>query len=336
MDKLRIGVIGCGAIGRQHIARINERFSNAEIVAVSDIFLEGARKVGEPIGASVYNNSADLVYDDDVDAVICTSTTLAHRETIIQAIEAGKPIFVEKPMTSSAAESKAVVDAEIRGGKHLVQVGFVRRYDRGYQDMKSLLDSGNFGEALYSRTLVWNKDVSRDYDNQLVINDASVIDIDTQRWLLNDEYESAQVFFPKQSSRCHAGLNDPQILMLHFKSGMITTMEVFMNAHFGYDHNCEIICENGTIELPAIPYPAYRLDGGMTVPLRGDWHDRFAEAYNYEMRDWIDSTLKGEVNGPNAWDGYVVNSVMKALLASQLSGEQEPIVTGPMPDFYKK
>lgn len=109
-----------------------------------------------------------------------------------------------------------------------------------------------------------------------------------------------------------------------------------MNAHFGYDHNCEIICENGTIELPAIPYPAYRLDGGMTVPLRGDWHDRFAEAYNYEMRDWIDSTLKGEVNGPNAWDGYVVNSVMKALLASQLSGEQEPIVTGPMPDFYKK
>ncbi len=334
MGKLKIGVVGCGAIGRQHIARINEKFANAEIVAVSDIFVEGARKIGEPLGASIYNNSSDLVYDDDVEAIICTSATFAHREILLQAIEAGKPIFVEKPMTLSAAESKAVVDAEVRGGKHLVQVGFVRRYDHGYLSMKQLLDSGDFGESLYSRTALWNQSVTRDYDNNLVITDAAVIDIDTQRWLLNDEYEAVQVFYPKQSKRCPAGLNDPQILMLHFKSGRIATMEIFMNAKFGYDHKCEIICEDGTIDLPSIPYPTYRRNGGMTVPVQGNWQDRFALAYDAEIKDWIDSTIKGEVNGPTAWDGYVVNATMKALLASQVSGEKEPVILSRKPDFY--
>ena len=148
MEKLRVGVVGCGAIGREHIARITDKFSGAEVVAVSDVFVEGARKIGEPLGACIYNNSADLVYDDDVDAIICTSPGFAHRETILQALEAGKPIFSEKPLTTSAAESKEIVEAEMRGGKRLIQVGFMRRYDRGFRQIKQMLDSGDFGEAL--------------------------------------------------------------------------------------------------------------------------------------------------------------------------------------------
>ena len=72
MDLLRIGVVGCGAIGREHINRITNKLSGGKVVAVSDLYVEGAHKVGDPIGATVYSNSADLVHDPDVDAIVCT------------------------------------------------------------------------------------------------------------------------------------------------------------------------------------------------------------------------------------------------------------------------
>ena len=335
MEKLRVGVVGCGAIGREHIARITDKFSGADVVAVSDVFVEGARKIGEPLGASIYNNSADLVYDDDVDAIICTSPAFAHGETIMQAIEAGKPIFSEKPLSTSAAESKAIVEAEMRSGKHLVQVGFMRRYDRGYQQLKQLLEGGTFGSPLYSRNTYWNIEQGRDFDSHMVVTEAAIHDIDVLRWLMQDEYESAQVFVPKQTKNTHIGLKDPQLFMLRFKSGRIATMEMFMNCGFGFDINCQIVCENGVMDLPAPSYPTYRQNGGLTVPIEQNWKHRFVEAYDDEIQDWINSTLRGEVNGPNAWDGYVTNVVMETLTAAQLSGEAEPIVTGDIPDFYK-
>lgn len=335
MEKLRVGVVGCGAIGREHIARITDKFSGAEVVAVSDVFVEGARKIGEPLGACIYNNSADLVYDDDVDAIICTSPGFAHRETILQALEAGKPIFSEKPLTTSAAESKAIVEAEMRGGKRLIQVGFMRRYDRGFRQIKKLLDSGDFGEALYSRSTYWNSQISHDYDNQMIITDASIHDLDMLHWLLNDEYESARVFQPKRSSHAHKGLNDPQILMLKMKSGRIATIEIFLNCQFGVDINCQIVCEDGVIDLPTPAAPTFRKSGSLSVPLEQNWKHRFTDAYDAEIQDWISSTLKGEVNGPNAWDGYITNVTMEALTAAQLSGEEESIIIDERPDFYK-
>ncbi|HIV67400.1 MAG TPA: Gfo/Idh/MocA family oxidoreductase, partial [Candidatus Butyricicoccus stercorigallinarum] len=126
MELLRIGVVGCGAIGREHIERITHKLSGGKVVAVSDVFVEGAHKVGDPLGATVYNNSADLVNDPDVDAVICTTPGFAHKETVMQAIEIGKPVFCEKPLTTSAQDSLDIVNAEVAGGKHLVQVGFMR------------------------------------------------------------------------------------------------------------------------------------------------------------------------------------------------------------------
>lgn len=335
MEKLRVGVVGCGEIGREHIARITNKFSGADVVAVSDVFIEGARKIGEPLGASIYNNSADLVYDDDVDAVICTSPDIAHLETIMQCIEAEKPVFSEKPLSTSAAESKAIVEAEMRTGRHLVQVGFMRRYDPGFRQMKQMIDDGSFGPILYSRCTHWAVSVGRDYDDQLVISDASIHEIDTLRWLMQDDYESAQVIIPKETSRTHTQLHDPQILMLRFKSGCVAIVEIFMNSGLGFDINCQLVCEDGIIDLPGPAYPTYRQKGGLVIPIEQDWKRRFVAAYDNEIQDWIQSTLKGEVNGPSAWDGYVSNAVMEALLDAQISGEVEAITIDEKPDFYK-
>lgn len=335
MELLRIGVVGCGAIGREHIDRITNRLSGGKVVAVSDLFVEGAHKVGEPLGATIYSNSADLVNDPDVDAVICTTPGFAHHETVMQALEAGKPIFCEKPLTTSAEDSLEIVEAEIAGGKKLVQVGFMRRFDQSYRQVKEMLDSGEFGAPLYLKCTHWNPSVDDNYDTEMAVTDTAIHEIDILHWLVNDDYESAQVIMPRQASDKHPELKDPQLMFLRCKSGLIAMIEVFVNCKFGYDINCQIVCENGVIDLPKPSFPTYRKAGGMTTPIEQSWKNRFIQAYDVEIQDWIDATRKGEVHGPDAWDGLIANLTADALVASQKNGEIVPIQAGERPEFYK-
>lgn len=82
--------------------------------------------------------------------------------------------------------------------------------------------------------------------------------------------------------------------------------------------------------------PTYRKSGGLTTPIGHDWKKRFIEAYDTEIQEWINSTRKGEMNGPSAWDGFVANLTADALVASQQTGEVVPIDIGVVPEFYKK
>lgn len=96
------------------------------------------------IGSSV----AEVVVSDEVDAIVIAARNDAHLEPLLAAIAAGKPAFTEKPMTIDAAQSRQVVEAEVAEGRRLVQVGFNRRFDRGFLQMKEILDSGELGTPL--------------------------------------------------------------------------------------------------------------------------------------------------------------------------------------------
>ena len=85
---LNVGVIGCGGMGRDHIKRITERTQGAQVVAVSDVFEEGAKKAAEIAGgAKVYTNGKDLINDPEVDAVLIVSPGFAHVDDLLEAIK---------------------------------------------------------------------------------------------------------------------------------------------------------------------------------------------------------------------------------------------------------
>lgn len=86
-----------------------------------------------------------MINSSDVDAVIVTSWGPAHAGSVLGAIKAGKPVFCEKPLATTAEDCRKIVDAETATGKHLVQVGFMRRYDKGYRQVKEILESGEVG-----------------------------------------------------------------------------------------------------------------------------------------------------------------------------------------------
>lgn len=143
----------------------------------------------------------------------------------------------------------------------------MRRFDESYTQVKDLLDSGEFGAPLYLRCSHWFPEVDDGFTTEMAVYDAAIHEIDVIHWLLNERYESAQVMFPRQTGNKNPELKDPQIMHIRCKSGVIATIEVFLNCQFGYDISCQIVCENGVIDLPKPPRPLLRRSGGQTIPL---------------------------------------------------------------------
>lgn len=338
MKDLRIGVVGAaGFIGRDHIHRLTTSINHAAVVAVSDLDAEKTQAVADTCGAKVYTDGIALINDPDVDAIVVTSWDPTHAQFVRAAIAAGKPVFCEKPLASTLEDCSEVLKDEIASGKHLVQVGFMRRFDPGYLEMKSIIDSGKLGKPLMvhckSRTPVTPpKHTTRMHATNVIPHE-----IDVLRWLLDDEFDQAQVIMGRSSCYAPEGLQDPQLMLLTTKQGVVVDVEVAVNAHYGYDIQCEVVCENGTVSLPQPSRAAVRIDERFQYAIMNDWSKRFVEAYQDEFQTWVDSCLEngGVPTGSNAWDGFVACVVADKLADAQDTKLMEAVELPERPAFYQ-
>lgn len=335
---LNIGVIGTGAIGRDHIRRCSKVLQGSRIVAVNDINRDSAANVvGElQLDAQVYDNGHDLIRAADVQAVLVTSWGPSHEEFVLAAIAAGKPVFCEKPLAVTAQGCKNIVEAEAKQGKRLVQVGFMRPYDQGYRALKQVLTSGQIGEPLMLHCAHRNPTVGEAYTTDMAITDTLIHEIDVLRWLLDDDYVSVQVVFPRKSSKAYSHLKDPQIVLLETAKGTRIDVEIFVNCQYGYDIQCEIVGESGIAKLPEPSSVQMRSGAKLSTEILTDWKERFIDAYDVELQAFINDVQTGKLTGPSAWDGSAAAVAADACIAAQLSGEIVPIRLPARPDFYGK
>lgn len=332
---VRIGVIGPGGMGQAHIARITDLLAGGEVVAVSDLDLTRATAVATPLGATVYPDGATLIAADEVDAIMVTSADPAHEESVLAAIEAGKPVFCEKPLAPTAEACLRIMAAEQRAGRRLVQVGFMRRYDESYRQMKAVLDSGEIGETLMVHCVHRNPGVPQTYAADMAINGTAIHEVDTMRWMLGEEFVTARVDRPKKTKNRFPHLQDPIILILESQSGVRVDDEIFVNIRYGYDIRCEAVSETGTVSL-ADQHKIERRDRfGHRNALPGDHVARFDGAFTAELQAWIRSVEAGVVSGPSAWDGYAAAAVCDAGVKS-LMGQAGtvPVSMVDKPAFY--
>ncbi|RYM04947.1 Gfo/Idh/MocA family oxidoreductase [Sporolactobacillus sp. THM7-7] len=336
---LKFGVVGTGTLGREHIQRITNAISGGEIVAVTDINQEAAKKAVDQLGieAKVYENDLSLIQDEHVDAVMVTSWGPAHKPTVLAAIEAGKYVFCEKPLATTADGCTSIVEAEIRSERRLVQVGFMRRYDSGYVQMKEAIESNDIGRPLMIHCAHRNPVVSETYTTDMAITDTLIHEIDVLHWLIRDDYQSVRVAFPKKTTHALKHLRDPQLVTLETKGGIVIDVEIFVNCQYGYDIQCEVIGEEGIIRLPEVSSIVMRKEARLGTNILTDWKDRFLDAYNQELQDFVDSIKEtGEPRGPSAWDGYIAAVTADACVRAQKSGEKEAVILKEKPDFYRK
>jgi myo-inositol 2-dehydrogenase / D-chiro-inositol 1-dehydrogenase len=340
---VQVGVIGVGMIGQDHIRRITQVLTGGSVTAVNDVDAARAGQVGAGLpgvgsqGAAVHATAADLIADDNVDAVLVASWGPAHEEQVVAAIGAGKPVFCEKPLAPSRSACLRIMDAEMAAGRRLVQVGFMRRYDAGYRAMKAALDDGSIGAPLLMHCAHRNPSVPPyGFTTEMIISDSAVHEMDIVRWLFGEEIVAASVLKPRRSGTVAAGLQDPLILLLETASGVLVDAELFINARYGYDVRGEVVGETGTVALADVSEVTLRRDGqhGGRVPV--DWRDRFIRAYDAELQAWLTAVAAGTSTGPSAWDGYAAAAVTDSALEALRTGQRTPVAMPERPEFYAK
>lgn len=334
---LRAGIVGIGAIGADHLRRLANTVSGVEVVAVCDIVAGRAQAALDKfaIQAQDYNDYHDLVNDENVDVVVITASNDAHADIAVAALKAKKYVFCEKPLAVTAVDCLRVIDAEQKNGKRMVQVGFMRRYDKGYVQLKQIIDSGEIGQPLMVHGRHYNASTVPGYKTPQAIYETLIHEIDVLHWLLDDDYKTVKVYFPRQSSLVTT-LRDPQVVVMETTSGINIVVEVFVNCRYGYDIHCDVTGETGLAELPTVASAAVRKAAKYSTDILVDWKQRFIEAYDIEFQDFFDRLNAGEAPaGPTSWDGYLAAVTADACVKSQLSGETELVELPVKPDFYK-
>ena len=332
---VRVGVIGVGTIGEDHIRRLSQVVAGAEVVAVADVDPDRARAAAAKYGvATVHPTGQELISDPAVDAVAVCSWGPTHEEYVLASIAAGKPVFCEKPLAETPEACERMIEAEVSAGRRLVQVGFMRRYDRAYRALKEVVDAGSIGAPLIVHCVHRNPTVPGYFQSESLITDAAVHEFDILRWLLAEEITTTSVLVPKRNR--HGGdLQDPVMLILEMDSGAIVDVEISMNIRYGYDIQGTVVGEDGTAALGDQDAVVVRLAGGTTSPVAADWRERFIRAYDVEFQEWIDAIAgSGVPTGPTTWDGYAAAVVANTALEALRTGARTSVKLVEKPAFY--
>ena len=334
---VRVGVIGVGMIGQDHIRRITQVLTGGSVTAVNDVDAARAGQVAAGLpGAVTHATAQDLIADGNVDAVLVASWGPAHEEQVVAAIAAGKPVFCEKPLAPSSAACQRIMDAEMAAGRRLVQVGFMRRYDAGYRAMKAALEDGGLGAPLLMHCAHRNPSVPDYFTTDMIISDSAVHEIDIVRWLFGEEIVAASVLTPRRSGHAPEGVQDPLILVLEMSGGGLVDDELFVNARYGYDVRGEVVCETGTVALADVSEVTVRTQNRHSGRVPVDWRDRFIRAYDTELQEWLDAVAAGTSTGPTSWDGFAAAAVTDAALEALRTGQRTAVSMPERPDFYAK
>ena len=323
---LAVGVIGAGVMGSEHARILRKETIGAHLAAVCDADQARAHAAGGGQGL-VFTDPLALINSDRVDAVVIAAPDSTHKGLTLACIEAGKPVLCEKPLAVTAAEAFEVVEAEVAKGRRLVQVGYMRRFDPPYIEMKRVRQRGDVGTPVILHNVHRNAVVPEWFTGAMSVTNAFVHEIDVSRWLLGSEFVSAQAHFGESG--------DPLMITMVTDWGEIVSTEVFMNCGYGYHVHAQLVGRNGTIET-AVPITTLaNASGRHGFGYPDNWVPRFRTAYASQMNAWVMAATSGQsCDGANAWDGYVTTSIAEQVVAALETRTLTRLSLPPRPGFY--
>jgi UDP-N-acetylglucosamine 3-dehydrogenase len=264
MSKIKVAVIGCGAISKhRHIPEYGWN-PQVELVAFCDPILERAEHYAKEYGGKAYSSYEDMLKQVKVDAVsVCTPNYL-HATVAIAAANAGAHVLVEKPMATTEEEGLAMIAAARNNGVMLM-VGHNQRLMPPHVKAKEILKTGKLGKVLTFRTAFghpgpegWSVDGKGSWFFRKAeavmgaMGDLGVHKSDLIRWLLDDEVTEVAAFVSTLHKE-NTDVDDNATCILRMKGGAVGSLVASWTQYKGGDNSTVLWCENGVMHIGTHP-----------------------------------------------------------------------------------
>jgi UDP-N-acetylglucosamine 3-dehydrogenase len=306
-NKLRVGVIGTGGWGKNHLRVFNEL---GVLQCLCDIDPERSSTWSKKYGCAAYTDPDELLEKERLDAVTVCVPTSKHFDVASKVIEKKINVFVEKPMTATVAEGHKLVDLAKDAGVFLT-VGFIERFNPAVVDAKNAIKNQVLGDPLLLEFHRENKWAGRITDVGIVA-DTSVHDIDTARWLFDEE---PNLVFARLGKVMSQTKEDFAAITLGFgkeKSAFIVSNWVTPKRL----RQLTVVCTQGVISLDFVTQEIKFDDPrGTQMPRR-----EFKEPLLAEMEMFLEALRNGRPPLVKPIDGLNNTIVAEAAVASGISG----------------
>ena len=325
-NKLNVGLIGVGRIGKLHAEHLAYRIPAARLLVIADVNEAAARECAGRLGIS--DATADyraVLQREDVSAVVICSPTNTHAQLIEEAAAAGKQIFCEKPIDLRLDRVDQAISAARNAGVKL-QIGFNRRFDPNFLRVRRSVENGEIGAPQLLHII--SRDPAPPSIDYVKVSggmfmDMTIHDFDMARYLIGAEVEEVYALAGVSVNPAigAAGDVDTAIITLKFANGVFATIDNCRQAVYGYDQRVEVLGKKGSVRVDnnypnsAVVSNAERV--ARDLPLNF-FMDRYVESFLAEMRLFIHAVLE---NSPVPVSGEDARAAMLMALAARKSCE---------------
>jgi predicted dehydrogenase len=312
-DKLiGVCVIGSGRAGRIHARNFARGVPGARLAALVDPQPEALASAGRELGVErLYADHRRALEDRDVQAVVVVTPTKFHRDIVVAAAGAGRHVLCEKPMGMTVEECQDMNRAAA-AARVVLQIGFMRRFDAGFQAAREAIDRGDIGPVVQVKSLTHGPSVPQPWMYDLKASNGPLAevnshDIDTLRWYTGSDFQEVYAI--------GGNFYDNVSLLARFRNGMQGFIGGAVSVAYGYDSRVEVLGTRGILLVGRQEQHATVTctpQGGMVRPFVKSWRNLFLEAYAEEDREFVRAVSEGRPPRVSGVDGMMAVQVVEA------------------------
>lgn len=329
---VKVGIIGAGRIGKVHAESICTRVKNAKLKTIADPFMNDETAAwAKGMGVEhVTKDYKEILQDEEIEAVIICSSTDTHSAISVEAIEAGKHVFCEKPIDHDIEKIKQVIEA-LKKTEVKYQVGFNRRFDHNFKAVKDAVTNGKIGDPHIIK--VTSRDPEPPNAEYVKVSggmflDMTIHDFDMVRFLAGcdatEVYVQSAVLVDDAIGK--AGDVDTAVITLQMENGAIAVIDNSRKAVYGYDQRAEVFGSRGMAATAndSLSTAVISNEQGVTgeKPLYF-FLERYMDSFGEEMNQFVEA-IENDLDTPlGVIDG--LKPVLMGLAAKKSVEEHRPV-----------
>ncbi len=329
---IKIGVIGAGRIGKMHTENICYNVPKANVVSVADpLMTDDIVKWANSLGISqCYKDYKDIIKDKEIGAVLICSSTNTHASISIEAIQASKHVFCEKPVDLSIDKIMEVINA-LQGKDLKYQVGFNRRFDHNFKAVRNSIKNGKIGDPHIMK--ITSRDPSPPPIEYVKVSgglflDMSIHDFDMARYLVNSDveevYAQADILIDEEIG--NVGDVDTALISMKMENGTLAVIDNSRKAVYGYDQRVEVFGSNGMITSGNDTPSTVVLSNTQGIIKEKPLYfflERYMDSFKEEINEFVNAIIEDRPVSVSIYDG--LNSVVIGMAAQKSLKERHPV-----------